>query len=154
MKPFFTFREPGPLRDDELTLVLARTVAADHARGYSPFYEFEMRHARTRRCLGTIRLRIDSARRLHFPGHLGFSVRPTCRGHRYAARSCRLLMALARAHGLKALWVTAQPGNLPSQRSVLRAGGRYVETVRVPVGHEMHRHGVRYLRRYRLALKG
>lgn len=148
----FVFRDPGRLQDDELILVLTRTVPADPVRGYSPFYAFEMRHARTRRCLGTIRLRIDTARRLRFPGHLGFSVRPTCRGHHYAARSCRLLMELARGHGLKALWVTAQPGNRASQQSVLRAGGRFVETVRVPAGHEMHRQGVRYLRRYRISL--
>ena len=46
------------------------------------------------------------------------------RGHRYAARSCRLLLPLAAAHGLKVVWLTVDPKNVPSQRTGKIIGAR------------------------------
>ena len=103
--------------------------------------------------MGTIALRIGSARALRYPGHIGYNVKPRFRGHRYAARSCRLLLALARAHGLKAVWLTVDPKNIASQKTCEILGARWVETVRIPKGHEMYAQGARYRRRYRVDLR-
>jgi tagatose 1,6-diphosphate aldolase len=103
--------------------------------------------------IGTIRLRIDSTVALRLPGHLGFDVKRKFRGHRYAARSCRLLLSLARAHGLSFVWITCDPKNAASIRSCELAGGRYMETVRIPRSHEMYTKNDRFLRRYRIDLR-
>lgn len=152
LKPL-RFREPGRLSDGDLELVLIARQPANTIWRHTPAYEFEMRRAGTATRLGAIRLRIGSARRLRYPGHLGYEVDEGFRGHRYAARSCRLLRPFALAHGLSAVWLTVDPKNLASQRTCQIIGARYVETVRIPKDHEMYRHGARYRRRYRLELK-
>jgi len=146
----FPFKEPGKMIDGELELVLAARHPADPVTGFVPWYEFEMRRTGAATRLGLIRLRVGTSRRLRYPGHIGYEVDVPFRGHRYAARSCRLLLPLARAHGLKAVWLTVDPRNLPSQRTCAIIGARYVETVRIPKDHLMYRHGARYRRRYRL----
>lgn len=150
--PAFAFRNPGRLVDGDLELVLVKMTPADPATGHVPAYAFEMRHPGEATALGTIHLRVGSAAALRYPGHLGYEVKPEHRGHRYAARSCVLLAPLARAHGLRELWLTVAPTNVPSQRTCARLGARYVETVRLPKDHEMYAQGARYRRRYRFVL--
>jgi tagatose 1,6-diphosphate aldolase len=152
-RPPFRFRKPGRLVDGDLELVLVARQPADPIRRYVPQYQFEMRRTGTTKRLGLVRLRIGSARRLRYPGQIGYEVDEAFRGHRYAARSCRLLLPLARAHGLRAVWLTVDPENIPSQRTCAILGANYVDTVRIPKNHEMYRHGARYRRRYRLALR-
>jgi tagatose 1,6-diphosphate aldolase len=147
------FLRPGKLVDGDLELVLTRTVPANPAKRHVPAYEFEMRHPGQKFVMGSIRLRIGSARALRYPGHIGYRVKRRFRGHRYAARSCRLLLPLAHAHGLKAVWLTVEPKNLPSQKTCEILGARWVETVRIPKEHDLYARGVRYHRRYRLDLK-
>ncbi len=148
----FKFIRPGKLVDGDLELVLASVEKGDPVRRHVPMYEFEMVHASRKMTMGKIRLRIGSARTLRYPGHIGYEVRPRFRGHRYAARSCQLLLALANAHGLKVVWLTVDPRNIASQKTCRIIGARYIETVRIPPSHEMYQDGARYRRRYRLAL--
>ncbi len=150
MKAPFKFIRPGKLHDGDLALVLVKTAPPDPVKGYSPGYEFEMRRPGRTQAMGSIRLRIDSARRLRFPGHIGYEVKKAFRGRRYAARSCRLLLPLARAHGLRAVWLTVDPKNIPSLKTCAIIGAKYVETVRIPKAHEMYAQGARFRRRYRL----
>ena len=151
--PPFRFRQPGRLVDGDLELAAKGLHPADPVKGYVPWYEFEMRRTGTAIRLGAISLRIGAARRLRCPGQIGYAVDPPHRGHRYAARSCRLLMPLARAHGLKAAWLTVDPANAPSIATCEIIGARYVDTVRIPRDHEMYRRGARFRRRYRLDLR-
>jgi len=151
LKPF-RFRDPGRLVDGDLELVLTARQPADPIKQHVPGYEFEMRRTGTATRLGIIRLRIGSARALRYAGHIGYEVAPAHRGHRYSARACRLLLPFARKHGLKAVWLTTDPANRPSQRICDLIGARRVETVRLPRDHEMYRRGARRRRRYRLAL--
>jgi len=148
----FRFRAPGRLVDGDLELVLTARQPADLVKKWVPGYRFEMRRTGTARRLGVIHLRIGSARVLRYAGHIGYEVDATHRGHRYSARACRLLLPFARRHGLRAVWVTTDPANLPSRRTCGLIGARYVGTVRLPRDHAMYRRGARHRRRYRLAL--
>jgi predicted acetyltransferase len=152
MKKTFSFLRPGRLINGDLELVLVKRTPADPVTGYSPAYEFEMRHPGELTAMGTIRLRIDSARKLRYPGHIGYEVKKAFRGHRYAARSCQLIAPFARAHGLHAVWLTVDPRNVPSQRTCRIIGAIHIETVRIPRDHEMYAQGARFRRRYRLDL--
>jgi predicted acetyltransferase len=149
----FRFLRPGRLRDGDLELVLVRTVSADPVKRHVPSYEFQMRHPGKTVAMGSIRLRIGTAVTLRYPGHIGYNVKRRFRGQRYAARSCRLLLPLARAHGLKAVWLTVDPRNIPSQKTCEILGAEWVETVRIPKKHEMYDQSARYRRRYRVDLK-
>jgi predicted acetyltransferase len=150
MREIFTFRNPGHLEDGDLQLFLVKKTPADPSKGYVPGYEFEMRRSGRSTVMGTVRLRIGSAVELRYPGHIGYEVKKRYRGNRYAARSSALLLPLAAAHGLKAVWLTADPHNIPSKRTCDILGAKYVETVRIPKTHQMYAEGARYRRRYRL----
>jgi RimJ/RimL family protein N-acetyltransferase len=102
---------------------------------------------------GTISLRTsnDANTRLYY-GHVGYHVFPPARGRRYAERSVRLLLPLARRHGMNELWITTNPENTPSRRTCERLGCELVEIVELPPGHPLRERGERRKCRYRLPL--
>lgn len=149
----FSFVDPGPLVDGDLSLILAEKVPADPVKGWVPAYHFEMRRVPDHVAMGRLRLRIgDGGRELRYAGNVGYDVKPEFRGRGLAARSVRLVMGLARRHGLAALWIGCRPDNPASRRTCERAGAVYVDTLDVPAGHPLYELGVAVTRRYRLDL--
>ena len=134
----------------------------DEPFGRVPAYQFWMllRHAGgdpgrppPLRIAGGLSLRVGSTAsiELHY-GHVGYHVYPAARGHRYAYRSCRLALPILRAHGLRAAWITCDPQNVASRRTIERLGGRYVETVDVPPGDPLYARGETRKCRFRVEL--
>jgi len=154
MKLQFKFIKPGKLVDGDLQLVLVGKHPANPVKKYVPCYEFEMRKTGGSRKIGSVRLRIGRTRPLiGWGGHIGYGVDKKYRGHHYAARSCLLLFPFAYAHGLRTLWITCAPDNMPSRRTCEIAGGEYMGTIRVPKGTELYARGRRHVRRYKFNLK-
>ena len=60
----------------------------------------------------------------HVPGHLGYAVVPWRQREGHATRALGLMLAEARARGLRRVEITTDPGNLASQKVVLANGGR------------------------------
>src|SRR4051794_11784590 len=103
--PPFAFLAPGELVDQDLRLILRETVPP-HA-GRAAAYRFEMRRVPDGARLGRIELRVGDSQDLRmYTGHIGYRVDPLHRGNHYAARGCKLLTALARAHGMAEIWIT------------------------------------------------
>jgi len=102
--------------------------------------------------LGTINLRIGSTLHLeHYAGHIGYGVHPPHRGHHYAARSVMLLMPVARSVGIDPVWITCDPENAASRRSLEIAGAKFMEIVVVPQECGIRKYGGKLLKcRYRL----
>lgn len=147
------FVNPGRLVDGDLTLALTACYPGDRVLAYEPAYRFEMRHTTGRYALGTIELRLANTPDIVlYVGHIGYGVHEAQRGHHYAARSCRLLLPLARHHGLDPLWITCNPDNWPSRRTCEWLGAELVEIIDIPPTHEMYLEGERQKCRYRLDL--
>lgn len=143
----------GPeLRDAELLLELIEW--APHPVHRVPTFRYRMLHSETGEELGGINLRTGSTPHIErYAGHIGYSVQPKHRGRRYAARSLRLLLPVARRLGFAALWITCDPGNIASRRSAELAGGAFVETVAVPPDCIIHQSGHKEKCRYWLDLR-
>ena len=149
MKDDFRFLDPGELIDGDFQLVLVEKGYKPTDHPLFPFYKFEMRHVGDESLIGKITLRIgDADTVLKYPGHLGFDVKAEYRGHRYAARSTRMLLPLARQHGLRRVWIGCPPDNVASRRTCELAGGMYYETVSVPEDSDLYPQGIRFLCRY------
>jgi predicted acetyltransferase len=145
----FTFYPPGELRDGDLQLVLRETAAP--SGGWVPAYRFDMVRLPEGVKAGRIELRVGFTPDIvTYTGNIGYRVEPAFRGHRYAARACRLLIDLARKHGLPELWITCDPDNLASRRSIELTGAEYVSTVPVPEDHSFYKSGSRAKDRFRL----
>ncbi len=59
----------------------------------------------------------------NFGGHAGYSVRPSERGHGYAAQMVELLKPIARELGIPKLLITCDRENLASAGTIRKAGG-------------------------------
>jgi predicted acetyltransferase len=154
----FEFCDPGQLVDGDLALVLYESYPGDERRGYVPVYRFRMMREDSRvvgqkQEIGRIELRVANTHHIvMYAGHIGYRVLPRYRGHHYAARSCTLLLPLARRHHLDPLWITCNPDNYASRRTCELAGATLVEIVDLPEETDMYQMGDRQKCRYRLDL--
>ena len=147
------FHDPGELIDGDLQLLLDETHPANTAKGHVPEYRFKMVLAGQEEKIGGINLRVGNTDHLaKYSGHIGYGVEPEHRGHHYAARSVRLLLPLARQHGMEALWITCNPDNIASRRTCELAGAKFIEIVDLPEDTDMYQQGARQKCRYRLDL--
>lgn len=147
----FQFQTPGPLTDGELELVLTKTEGPDPERGWLPAYIFEMQVEGRR--VGGINIRLGTTQDiLMYYGHVGYAVDEEHRGHHYAERACRLILPLAKAHGMDEVWIMCNPENIASRRTCERLGAELVEIVRIPEDCELYRMGDREGCRYRVVL--
>lgn len=117
-----------------------------------PTYSFHMVSVSQGMQMGQINLRIGSTPHVErYAGHIGYGVQPEHRGHHYAARSVMLLLPLARRHELDPIWITCDPENVASRRSLEIAGAEFVETVDVPADCGIRKYGGKLRKcRYRL----
>jgi predicted acetyltransferase len=152
-KVTFEFHDPGKLVDQGLELVLIDKYPGDPRKAYVPAYRFDMRLVGQGKAAGYIELRVGTTEHVvMYAGHIGYRVVPECRGHRYAARACKLLLPLARHHHLTELWITCNPDNMASRRTCELAGAEFVEIVDLPRHTNMYQQGDRQKCRYRIDL--
>jgi tagatose 1,6-diphosphate aldolase len=105
------------------------------------------------RMAGGISLRVGTNRAIElYYGHFGYHVYPAARGHHFAERASRLLLPLARAHGMKTLWITCNPENEASRRTCQRLGAALVEIVPVPRSDPLYGRGDHEKCRFRIDL--
>jgi tagatose 1,6-diphosphate aldolase len=159
---------PLTLRDAPLEAQMTREKLVDllkrapagrqmpNARGLVPSYSFWMRiagGAADVRIAGGISLRIGCNAEIElYSGNVGYHVYPPARGRHYAERACRLLLPLARRHGLHLLWITCNPENAASKRTCERLGAKFVDVVPIPPEHPFRTRGETAKCRYVLDL--
>ena len=138
------------LRDGDLQLRL--TEFKTHVYHSAPTYFFTMVHLPSGADAGTINLRVASTPHVErYAGHIGYTVHPQHRGHHFAARSVVLLKPLARRLGIDPVWITTDPENRASRRSLELAGAEFVEIVDVPMNCGIRIYGGKTRKcRYRL----
>jgi predicted acetyltransferase len=100
---------------------------------------------------GGLTLRVGRSREVElYRGHIGYNVYPPARGHHFAERATRLVLPLAHRHDLRPLWLTCNPENAASRRTIERLGGKLVETIELPPDHPLRLRGESQKCRYRL----
>jgi len=135
------------LADEDLELVLVEHTL--QGPGRVPTFRYEMRVAGDR--VGSASLRVGTDEYIEkYAGHIGYGVDHAHRGKHYALRATRLLMKVARKHGLTMLWITCNPENVASRRTIERVGGELVDIVDVPPHVDLYREGDRQKCRYRV----
>jgi predicted acetyltransferase len=144
--PYFAH---NALQNEDLMLELIEF--APHPIHKVPTYFFRMVHVLSHEELGNINLRVGSDPHIErYAGHIGYTVLPAHRGHRYASRSLCLLLPLARDLRLDPLWITCDPNNFASRRTCEIIGASLVEIVDVPENCIIYRSGHIRKCRYRL----
>jgi predicted acetyltransferase len=138
------------LRHGDLELRLADYSL--HSFHRVPTYFFRMMSIDRGEEMGNINLRIGSSPHIErYAGHIGYGVHPAYRGHHYASRSLVLLLPFARSLGIDPLWITCDPDNVASRRSLELAGAEFMEIINVPEDCGIRKYGGKLRKcRYRL----
>lgn len=102
--------------------------------------------------VGKISLRIGANFHTYYNGNIGYEVDEPYRGQGYARAACRLLLPLARYHGMTSLYLTCAESNIASYRTIEGLGAELVEICEVPRGYFAWRENMERQRIYRLAL--
>jgi predicted acetyltransferase len=108
-------------------LLSQRDPGAARPRAYVPFTELWM--ADGDEYLGRISLRHELNALLHeWGGHIGYAVRPSARGRGYAGAALQAMLQICADRGIDPVLVTCDVDNVPSRRTIERAGGVYEDT--------------------------
>ena len=132
------FHSTSDLRSDEIFLKCYKTTDADPKKFWAPAYYFKICLTQDGTEVGEINLRIGNTEKLFFGGNIGYNVDEDYRGNRYAAKACRLLYPLAVKHGMEYMYISCNPDNHASFRTLEIAGGKFVATVNLPEDNEMY----------------
>ena len=128
------------LKNDEISLVLEKTVDGDAEKNWVPAYHFAICNAQGVK-VGVCDLRIGHNKQLYYGGNIGYHVQEEYRGRHYAGKACVLLFELARKHDLEYLIITCNPDNYASRKTCEYAGGELLEIVELPEGNDMREKG-------------
>lgn len=134
------FFDTGFLKNEEIQLVLEKTVDGDKEKNWVPAYHFSINDFNGTK-MGVCDLRIGYNDNLYFGGHIGYTVFAEYRGNHYAGKACLLLFQLARKHNMQHLYITCNPDNYASRRTCEYAGGKLLETAELPEGNDMRDRG-------------
>ena len=132
------FLDTSFLRDEEIQLILEKTVEADGERGWLPAYQFAICNSIGVK-MGACDLWVGHSERNYYGGNIGYRVERPYRGHHYAGKACRLLFQLARRHGMEYVLITCNPDNWASRRTCEWLGGELLEIVALPEDNDMRR---------------
>ena len=102
--------------------------------------------------VGKISLRIGVNFHTYYNGSISYEVDELCRGRGYARAACRLVLPVARHHGMTHLYLTCAESNIPSFHTIEGLGAELVEICQVPREYFAWRAGMERQRIYRLAL--
>lgn len=130
------FFDTADLFTDGISLRLDHTFEGDPVRKWVPAYYFDIIGAGGEK-VGFCDLRIGHSEGLYYGGNIGYAVYEPYRGNHYAAKACRLLMKLAKKHGMEYLYITCRPDNVPSRKTCEAAGGKLVGVAELPEGHDL-----------------
>ena len=129
--------------DGEIALKVESVSAADEKTGYVPAYQFGIVRLSDGARVGKADLRLGYVRNLYFGGNIGYSVDEPFRGHGYAAKACRLVFEVARAHHMPYVIISCAKENEASRKTLEKLGGELLEARVPPTYSALYQHGER-----------
>ncbi len=141
------------IQHDDLILRFVGTEPVTPPDEEALAYRFVMIHADSGAEMGQINIKAGYTEHIVlFRGNIGYSVHEGFRGHRYAARSCRLLVPVIERLGLDPVYITCNEDNTASRRTIESLGAEYLGNARVDATSPYlcyHPENARDKRRYR-----
>ena len=98
-----------------------------------PFYFYDIYVLQ--RQVGKISIRIGDNYHAYYNGHIGYEVNEADRGHCYALAALRLVLPVARYHGMERIYITCDVSNTASRRTIERAGAKLLEITPIPTDY-------------------
>lgn len=100
-------------------------------KDYVPAVQYLLKRRSDGKILGVLQIRSTLNEHLFkFGGHFGGSIRPSERNKNYSTEMIKLGLKKAKRIGLDKILITCRDGNFASEKSILKAGGVYENTMR------------------------
>jgi len=140
------------LRGEETLLRFRERTEPDPAKHWwVPALHYDVVRIDKMESVGSISLRLGYTTSLvRYGGNIGYGIDEQHRGNRFAAKACKLLLSVAKSHGMDVIWITCNPDNLASRRTCEILGATLVEIVDLPPDNEQYEQGDRQKCRFRL----
>ena len=140
------FKEFDLLSDGTITLRL--TEQNPGSDEIPPYYYYDIEDAIGH--AGKISVRVGDNAHSYYNGHIGYEIDAARRGRHYALRACKLVLPVARAHGMRRIYLTCGESNIASRRTIEALGAVLMEIADIPESCFFWRPGIEKYRIYRL----
>ena len=117
-----------------------------------PFYYYEICLTDSGQSVGKISIRIGHNFHSYYNGNIGYEIDESYRGHHYATAACRMVLPVAKAHGMDYLDITCDEDNIASYKTIERIGAKLLEICTVPKTYCYWEECMKRQRIYRLHL--
>lgn len=134
------------LTDGEIDLKISGKYLGDEEM--LPFYYYDI--FLKDRFIGRISVRIGSNFHSYYNGNIGYEIEENFRGKNYALKACKLVLPIAKAHGMNELLLTCDENNIPSYKTIEKLGGELLEIVKPPKNYFAYRENMKKQRIYKL----
>ena len=105
-----------------------------------PFYYYDIYVGD--KAVGKISIRIGDNYHSYYNGHVGYEVDPESRGHRYSLEALKLVLPVAKHHGMERIYLTCDQSNEASRRIIELSGARLLEIAKIPRDYFAWREGI------------
>ena len=92
--------------------------------------------------VGKISIRIGDNYHSYYNGHVGYEVDPEYRGHRYSLEALKLVLPVAKHHGMERIYLTCDQSNEASRRIIELSGARPLGITKIPRDYFAWREGI------------
>ncbi len=146
MKNFHFFDDFDFLSDGEIDLKISGKYFGDEEM--LPFYYYDIFLGD--RFVGRISMRIGNNFHSYYNGNIGYEIEEIFRGKNYALKACKLVLPIAKAHGMNELFLTCDENNIPSYKTIEKLGGELLEIVLPHKNYFAYRENMKKQRIYKL----
>lgn len=136
---------------EELQLRILEKYAGDSE--VVPYYYYFIVRKSDNLKVGKISIRIGNNFHSYYNGHIGYEIDPEFRGNGYAYKACKMVLNIAKFHGMPFIYLCCDEDNVASYKTIEKLGGSLVEICEVPKNYFAYKEGMKRQRIYKLDLK-
>ena len=148
MSGFEFFTNFDTISDGEITLRISQKYQGDDE--LLPFYYYDICVGDI--AVGKISVRIGNNYHSYYNGNIGYEIDKEYRGNNYAYNACKLVLQVAKAHGMNELILTCDESNIASYKTIEKLGADLIEIVKPPKDYFAYREDIEKQRIYKLQL--
>ncbi len=148
MSKFMFFYDFDIISDGAIRLKISQKYKGDDE--LLPFYYYDIFVGDT--AVGKISIRIGSNYHSYYNGNIGYEIDKEYRGNNYSYKACKLVLQVAKVHGMNELILTCDESNVASYKTIEKLGAELIEIVKPPEDYFAYRENMEKQRICKLQL--
>lgn len=118
------------LSNDKVTLKIIEKFMGNEEM--IPFYYYDIYENQSMNKVGKISVRIGYNYHSYYNGHIGYEIDKKYRGNNYSFYACKVVLQVARYHGMNLINLTCNESNKASRKIIEKLDSKLIETIFAP----------------------